>query len=57
MVVFLTQKQIISNTNLSERTVRNILKKLVVNGIVAELNNVSDFRFKKYKLTEVNNGT
>lgn len=49
----LTQKKIIELTGLSERTVRNILRSLVKAGVVIELNNLADMRFKMYRLMEV----
>lgn len=49
----LTQKEIIEKSGFSERTVRNYLRILVKASVIEELNNVSDMRFKKYRLKEV----
>jgi len=44
------QRIIISQSNLSERTVRNSLKKLLNLGIITQTINFSDLRFKFYKI-------
>lgn len=52
---YITQKEIIEITELSEKAVRNCLKKLLLRNLILELNNVNDMRFKRYKVREVEN--
>ena len=49
----LTQSEIVKRSKFTERAVRKALKRLIIAGIVSELNNVADLRFKRYRLKEV----
>ena len=46
----LTQSEIVVLSRFTERAVRKALKRLVVADVVNELNNVTDMRFKRYRL-------
>ena len=46
----INQKQIINHTQLSERTIRNSLKRLLNSNLITETIELTDLRFKFYKL-------
>lgn len=49
----LTQSEVVVLSRFTERAVRKALKRLITAGIVSELNNVADMRFKRYRLKGV----